>query len=322
MPPPKLPPPPADATRPSSGTAARELTAGESVTRQTPPEAPETDFDLSVVVSTWNRAELLADCLDSLLRQDLPGRRYEILVIDDGSTDETARVVAERSAAVSPRVRYCRQPHRGLNAARNHGVRRARGNVVVFFDDDQLAPAGYLRSIACRFASTTDLDGVGGPVRDTGNSSLRTCRRCSLADADVPGSGPRPTPRLLGGNMALKSELFQRFGPFDEELSGRGDESEWFHRARGARLLQDPELWAWHRRDRHTLRELCRSSLVQGLSLPRFQAKVGGAVRARPGRLVVYLLHAVRYLCSRGLALAFREAGVILGTVQVKLEKS
>jgi glycosyltransferase involved in cell wall biosynthesis len=261
---------------------------------------------LSVAVCTWNHSRLLRDCLSSLLEQDARGD-FELLIVDDGSTYETP-AVAEKAAATDVPVRYLRQEHAGLNAARNLAVNEAAGDVIHFFDDDQLAPAGHLRRVIAWFDQRADLDGVGGPCRDFGGG-LRTCPDCSLAAVDVPGEGIRATERLLGGNMAISANVFREVGLFDDRLSGRGDETEWFGRAAGRTFIQDPGLWIWHRRDHIGLWSLCRRSFRQGLSRPLAFEQQGKRYRFEVRSFLRYLGHATRRRCAKGIELAARELG-------------
>jgi glucosyl-dolichyl phosphate glucuronosyltransferase len=277
------------------------------------------DPRLSVVICTWNRAALLRGCLQSLLAQELPAAAYEVLVVDDGSSDETAAVTADAEAAAAgrggPTVRHLLQDHQGQPAARNRGIAEARGEAVMFFDDDEEAPPGLLAAILATLDAHPELAGAGGPYRDKGGG-LPTCERCSLAAASVPGGpGPRTAERLLGGNMAVRREVFAAVGGFDERLAGRGDDNEWFHRAAAAghRFRFDPALWVWHRRDQFGLLGLCRHSFRQGLSVPLSLAQQGKRYRPRPGRIPRLLGHAVRHRCAKGLWLAFREVGALVG---------
>src|SRR5207247_44217 len=85
------------------------------------------------------RAELLRGALESLEGQSLARERFEILVVDNASTDSTATVVAECAARGTIEVRYVRENELGLDAARNRGIREASGEVVAFLDDDARA---------------------------------------------------------------------------------------------------------------------------------------------------------------------------------------
>ena len=93
---------------------------------------------LSVVIATHNRKDVLARTLPSLLAQDLPPAEYEIVLVVDGSTDGTADMLR----ALSPRcaLRILEAPRRGPGAARNAGVAAARGDTVLFLDDDITCP--------------------------------------------------------------------------------------------------------------------------------------------------------------------------------------
>ncbi len=92
---------------------------------------------LTVIVPTYNRSDLLSRSLRGLLHQTLPAREYEIVVVDDGSTDDTPSVVASVGAPAE-RLRYFRQANKGPAAARNLGVLNARGHIVLFTGDDCL----------------------------------------------------------------------------------------------------------------------------------------------------------------------------------------
>lgn len=99
---------------------------------------------ISVIICTYNRAELLPGALRSLgVDQDFENYNYEIVVVDDGSTDDTAAVV--KGTHVMCSLRYFRIDHAGRSAARNKGIAEARGEFILFVDDDILAPSNLLR---------------------------------------------------------------------------------------------------------------------------------------------------------------------------------
>ncbi len=97
---------------------------------------------VSVIIPTYNRADLLGQTLDSITKQTF--RDYEIVVIDDGSTDGTHELVADRSEP----IRFLEQEHRGASAARNHAVAEARGALVAFLDSDDLWQPHFLEEVA------------------------------------------------------------------------------------------------------------------------------------------------------------------------------
>ena len=108
------------------------------MTRTALPAAPQ----LSVIIPTHARAALLRQSLESLRRQTLPADQFEVIVIDDGSPDETDAVCRALSADLP--LRYFRIEHSGISAAKNLGIFAARAPVIFFFDDDDLASPALL----------------------------------------------------------------------------------------------------------------------------------------------------------------------------------
>lgn len=104
------------------------------------------DPAISVVVPTFNREKLLPRALDSILSQTFDD--WEIVLVDDGSTDNTTRLVADYQRRVGDRMVYLRRPHRGVNWARNHGIDECRGRFVAFLDsDDEFLPDKLQRQL-------------------------------------------------------------------------------------------------------------------------------------------------------------------------------
>src|SRR6266498_887244 len=113
-------------------------------------------MEISVLLPCYNAAPYLAEALDSVLVQDVPVR--EIIVVDDGSSDDSA-AVAER---FGPPVRCDRQPHQGISATRNRALSLARGEVIAFLDADDLWPPGSLASRLETLVADGSVDCVGG----------------------------------------------------------------------------------------------------------------------------------------------------------------
>lgn len=102
-------------------------------------------FKLSVVICTYNRAELLKGALQSLNDQYLTRSEYQIIVVDDGSTDDTEKVGREAAMGRGEQLEYYRIDHAGRAAARNKGIKEAVGDWILFVDDDILAPPDLLQ---------------------------------------------------------------------------------------------------------------------------------------------------------------------------------
>jgi glucosyl-dolichyl phosphate glucuronosyltransferase len=118
---------------------------------------------ISVVVTTYNRPGLLKNCLESLCRQTLDQNLYEIIVVDNFSTEDTRQVVeAFEKTRV---VRYFIENKEGMNNARNLGLKEARGNYVAYIDDDALAAPNWLEIAIGEFSTVNPIpDCLGGPI--------------------------------------------------------------------------------------------------------------------------------------------------------------
>lgn len=218
---------------------------------------------VSIIVPTYNRARLLPLAVESALRQTY--RALEVVVVDDGSVDETPAVV-EALYRGDARVRYYRQVNRGVSAARNRALAEARGSFIAFLDSDDVWQPWKLDLQMQLFAAQPQLvmcwtdmeaiDGAGQPVHPTylrrmysayerlpaghpfattaaigdllpeAPAALRTAR-CGLGDIHS---------RMLFGNLVhtstvvLRREVAQRIGGFDETMR-RGGEDFKFHLA-------------------------------------------------------------------------------------------
>jgi len=177
---------------------------------------------LSVVVATHNRAALLPRVVEAILNQTLPPERYELIVVDDGSTDGTEALGTE--LARGGRLRYVRQPNRGVAAARNRGIREAHGEVVAFTDDDCLVPPEWLERLADGYTRHPEVVGVGGRIV----APPEVLRRSAVARLEhhvarhVYGAGDA---EALGGfecpaggtnNMSYRRAALLAVGGFDE----------------------------------------------------------------------------------------------------------
>ncbi len=205
---------------------------------------------VSVVIPTWNCASLLPSCLESLQSQDYPDELIEIVVSDDGSTDDTGQVVKSHKPTANKAIKYVLSAHGGVNAARNAGIVASSGEIVCFLDADEVAPPSWV-SVMVRFLSDNpDIDILGGPCRSPAPPRFRVCIYCTTIGSSSPppvdGALPANTAWLPpGGNQAVRRRVFDSVGLFDPSLSGHFDENEWQLRAvaSGVRLGASSEMW-------------------------------------------------------------------------------
>jgi len=173
---------------------------------------------VSVIIPTFNGAKYIRETLESVFGQTY--RSLEILVVDDGSTDDTAELVD----SYGPRATVIRQAQQGHPAARNSGVRRATGCFLSFLDHDDIwQPNKIELQIEC-FRNDAALDLVFGHVQNFFSPELPEQERRRVF---VP---LHPLPGLLQGAMLAKRSAFDRVGPFSEERN-LGDFLDWFGRA-------------------------------------------------------------------------------------------
>lgn len=214
-----------------------------------PVSTRHTEMDVSVVLCTYNRQNDLRLALESLMVLAAPEFNYEIVVVDDGSVDQTPTVVEELANASPVEIHYIRQENSGVAAARNTGVRHARGAWVAFFDDDQLADPNWLAGLLST-AKSTGADCVGGAclLQISGRPDVELPRvvRKMLGErltseqytSDRRFFDPRRRHILPNtGNALIHRGVFDRIGFFSEHLRFCED-TEFFRRAQksGARF--------------------------------------------------------------------------------------
>ncbi|MGE5507707.1 MAG: glycosyltransferase family 2 protein [Chitinophagales bacterium] len=193
----------------------------------------------SVVIPTYNRRAFLERCLKSLLRQTAPGDLYELVVVDDGSTDGTADLVAELAAAAPCAVRYHRQPNSGRARARNAGIRLARGEYIIFLDSDMVVDDGFIAAhLACHAEGGRIVHGqvINTPDWEEPQKAepkLSDCSRAFFATGNV----SLERAKLL--EAGLFSEEFTEYGWEDLELGTR-------LRRLGLVAVKCPAARSWH----------------------------------------------------------------------------
>jgi glycosyltransferase involved in cell wall biosynthesis len=183
---------------------------------------------ISIVLCTLNRAHYLRSALASIFDQGETRWSYELLLVDNCSTDETPEIghkLAERGL-----LRYVHAPKLGLCHARNDGWRAARGEIVAYFDDDALAEPGWLDAIAEAFSQTPMPGVVGGKVIPIWEAERPTWLSDGIAlSLTIVDWSPVPkdipdvrTEWLVGANMAMPRHVIEEVGGFDPRLDRIG----------------------------------------------------------------------------------------------------
>jgi len=180
---------------------------------------------ISVIVPVFNGAAYVGEALASIRAQTHAAA--EIVVVDDGSRDDSAAVVQALGAA----VRYQRQEHAGAGAARNHGVRLARGEWLAFLDADDLWAPEKLALQVQALAAAPALEAVFAHAENFHSPDLPPELRQRLACP--PGAMPCTTPSA----MLIRRAAFERVGGFDES-GALGEVVDWYVRARAQDLVE------------------------------------------------------------------------------------
>jgi len=180
--------------------------------------------DISVVIPTFNRAALLRRVLDSLTRQSIPRDRFEVIVVDDGSTDDTSDVCREMAPHLS--LIYLPLDHGGISAAKNAGLRAAAAPIVLFFDDDDVADVTLLDEHLRTHGEYPEED-----VAVLGFTTwhplltvtpfmewLTDVGQFLLAYQDLADGTRLPYTYFWGGRASCKVSLLSKHGTFDERF--------------------------------------------------------------------------------------------------------
>lgn len=193
---------------------------------------------VSVVIPAYNYSRFVPQAIESALRQTLPA--LEVLVIDDGSTDDTAKVVADRFGA-EPRVRYIHQANAGLSSARNTGIRHARGEFVGFLDADDLWKPEFLAEVMARFtrlppefaiiAARSELVTLDGALLPRKPFNRLDDREFTVADILFKS-------RFAPSATVVRKSVFAELGDFDTTLRSSEDRDMWVRIATRHRVLR------------------------------------------------------------------------------------
>lgn len=211
---------------------------------------------MTVIISTYNRSESLARAVRSVLTQEANSPLFEVVVVDNNSSDGTAQVVRDLQAQ-DARVRYVFEGRQGLSYARNRGIEEARAPILAFTDDDVRVAPDWVAEIVRAFDRHPDVDFVGGRVLPDWPFDppqwLTPANWSPLALQEYSGTFRSHSGRqvcLVGASLAFRREVFDRIGPFAVEFQrvedgiGSTEDHELLRRlwARGGQGVYAPEV--------------------------------------------------------------------------------
>jgi glycosyltransferase involved in cell wall biosynthesis len=174
----------------------------------------------SVIVTTFNRKGLLLRAIDSILQQTFSG--FELIIVDDASTDNTAEVVASINDS---RIRYLCQPRNlGVSAARNRGIQVAKGEYIVFVDDDDTISPSFLAEVHRALLHAPTTVGFLWTWREMVRQTESGVEKLRVVTFDHNSSEPQPGTNLLNkpvggsGGLIVRASALDAVGSFDPEL--------------------------------------------------------------------------------------------------------
>ena len=183
-------------------------------------------MDVSIVISTYNRCELLEGALRALLSQTPADVAYEILLVDNNSTDQTRTVVKALESQNPEKLRYIFEPKQGLSYGRNTGIAEARAGIIAFTDDDVRVAGDWVWRIKSGFEANFEIDFLGGRVLPHWPTEpppwLTTANWSPLALLDY-GDQPFYVDSgkqlcLIGANFAFRRRAFEKVGLFKTDF--------------------------------------------------------------------------------------------------------
>jgi glycosyltransferase involved in cell wall biosynthesis len=288
---------------------------------------------ITAVVCTHNRARALTGTLHSLCCQTLEPELFEILVVDNASTDHTPEVVEKfRNQGTGISIQWIEEPRLGLGYARNAGWHNAAGNIVAYIDDDAEADAGWLEALLTIMLSNHDIWVAGGKVLPIWDGERPSWLKDDLLNAislldrsEQMGIIEWPE-RLIGTNIAFRRKVFEEVGGFDPRLGRQGnrlaseeetDMQQRVHRV-GGKVFYIPSAVVYHHvfPERLTKRYFYSRSFGTGQSRAvlacrqlKGLGRAGLLLRTAAG-LVFYLFRA---MISVGVESRFRNVRVVYG---------
>ncbi|MBW4672283.1 MAG: glycosyltransferase [Cyanomargarita calcarea GSE-NOS-MK-12-04C] len=186
------------------------------------------DMQISAIICTHNRDTYLGAAIDSLLAQDFAGD-FEVVVVDNASSDRTSEVVEQRLS--NPRLKYIYEAVVGLSVARNTGAKASSGEIIAYLDDDAVASQGWLQILYSAYQDNSKLAIAGGKVTLLWQQDIQPPTWLSpglaanlgaydLGDRLVYIENPGLTPRGL--NYSIRRSFLEKIGGFDPNLGRVG----------------------------------------------------------------------------------------------------
>lgn len=210
---------------------------------------------VSIIIPTLNRRIVLREALLSLNSVDYPRTRFEVIVVSDGSTDGTEKMVASIKKDLNYKFKLIKEKRKGISHAKNVGIKKSKGEIIITTDDDCLFEPKWLKKLI-EPLSNPEIGVVGGPDRPTEKQTI-LAKSIDYAFSSFIGSGGVHGRFLkiklgklypIGCNSAFSKKALKLAGLFDENLAP-GEDTDLNHRIEkaGFKLAYAPKAFVWHR---------------------------------------------------------------------------
>lgn len=217
---------------------------------------------LSLIICTYNRDQFIYQTLEHIAANQFPTNQYEIVLVNNNSTDNTESE-CQRFQQQFPEIpmRYFVETKQGLSHARNRGIEEAKGDILVFLDDDSFVRADYLQNLSEYVARYPDMMAFGGKIEPLFETGISPEWLCSWTYSWVSAINKGDKVCLfkgksypIGANMGFRKECIQQCGLFNTELgrTGKnmlaGEEKDLFNAIKelGMKIYYFPELFVQH----------------------------------------------------------------------------
>jgi len=187
-------------------------------------------MDLSIIVCCYSGQETIKACITSLCMQNYYKKKYDIIIVDDGSQDNTSKIIndfIENRKEVFPKINYIRKQNEGLSIARNCGLHKSSANYISYIDEDAKADSNFVSEIISTFKSKTEINCIGGIVELWNTND----KFAELYHYSIFNFLMFEFKSIIGTNMSFKKDFLESVGGFQKEFDKRGDETALFAKA-------------------------------------------------------------------------------------------
>lgn len=263
---------------------------------------------ISVNICTYNRKKLLKKTIDSLLNQNIDEHfSYEIIIIDDGSTDDTKILINDITTASKIKIKYFYKEKHGIADARNRGLNESSGEWIAFIDDDEIADSNWLNELM-KTAISESADCVGGAIQllipESSVVEVKSATRKHLGES----LASNPFKNIFNykgpgtGNVLVHKSVFDKIGSFNSAFYDAGEDQDFFIRARSAGFFiaftSDAIVYHVITEDRLSDDSLKLTAKKNGTSLAYFDWRDRGALKTTLISLI-RIAHSIFFIFSR-----------------------